>query len=420
MTQNTGCPSAVEHIRQSVAYADGQWVGEVDDVRIRSVFQPIYSLVHSRMVGVEGLIRCADTHGQVIPPLEMLARADREESKAVHLDRLCRYLHLNNLHAHVPEAYWLFMNVSARTVIAGKNYGTYFAELLHCLDFPAHRVVIEILEDDIRDEQLLASAVEYYRELGCIIAIDDFGAGNSNFNRVWQISPDIVKLDRSLVVRAKTDGRTRRALPSLVEMLRESGCLVLMEGIETEQEAVIAVKSGVDMVQGYYFARPSLRAEPCRPVPEAMRHIQGQFIEATRHAAIHLGSRLKPYVESFQAVLDRLRVGYPFEASVAELMGLPLVSRSYMLDHEGVQHLESVSGQASSENGRFDILTRGAGADWSTRSYYRRAIQSPGQVQITTPYLSVADADICITLSIADTLNGQVRVVCCDLRWEEL
>lgn len=414
------CQTVLEHIQQSVRFQDGQWVGHSGGVEIRSVFQPIYSLVHSKMVGVEGLMRCTDEYGAALSPLQLLGRPGRTEADEVMLDRLCRCLHLHNLESHVPDAYWLFMNVSARTVIAGRNYGSYFSELLESLNFPPYRVVVEILEDEIQDELQLAAAVEYYRELGCIIAIDDFGAGNSNFNRVWEISPDIVKLDRSLAVRARSDIRTRRALPSLVELLRESGCLVLMEGIETEEEAVIAVRSGVDMVQGYYFARPSLNAVANRPIHDVVQRIQGRFIESTHQAAAELGASLKLYVERFQTLVGRMRAGEQFESAVAVLHGLENVTRSYVLDREGIQRGESVvARQGSIESSRFAVLTQGAGADWSTRSYFRRAIQHPGQIQITKPYLSIADADTCITLSIAEELGGTLRVICCDLRWEE-
>ena len=257
--------SVIEQVQQRVREQEGQHVGIFNDISIRSAFQPIFSLVHSRMVGAEGLIRCKDAVGQAISPLVVLNQSKLNESDAVLLDRLCRYLHIRNFISHVADTHWIFLNVSAQTIIAGRNYGAYFSELLREMDFPAHRVVIEILEDNIHDELKLSRAVDYYRDLGCVIAIDDFGAGHSNFNRVWEMRPDIVKLDRSLVVRASTDSRTRRALPNLVKLLHESGCLVLMEGIELESEAVVAMGAGVDMVQGYYFARPSLDAQAPPP-----------------------------------------------------------------------------------------------------------------------------------------------------------
>lgn len=407
----------MQRIQQCVEWHEGQLVGAFEDVVIRSTFQPIYSLVHSKMVGVEALMRCTDSCGVSVSPLSVLTRPERDEEQDVFLDRLCRYLHVHNYAAHVSHSHWLFMNVSARTVIAGRRYGSYFSELLSQMNLSGHRIVVEILEDGIADERQLSNAIDYYRDLGCIIAIDDFGAGSSNFNRVWEINPDIVKLDRSLVVRATADIHTRRALPSLVELLRESGCLVLMEGVETEAEAVIAVRSGVDMVQGYYFAEPSLTAQPTSPIPELMRHVQSKFIEATRDVAVELGNSMKPHVELFQQAANQMRHGESFASATAEFLAAPLVSRCYLLDQDGMQQGESiVAPSLRPASKRFEVLMNGAGADWSTRSYYRKAVQNPEQIQITKPYLSITDADTCVTLSIAISFGSGVKVLCGDMQ----
>lgn len=266
--------SAMQRIRQCVSLQDGQLLGMFGDIVLRSVFQPIYSLAHGGMMGVEGLVRCSGRHGEALAPLDVLGCPQHSEEESVLLDRLCRYLHLGNRRLHAQDAQWLFLNVSARTIIAGRRYGSYFSELLREMEFPPQRVVIEILEDGILDESQLDAAVDYYRELGCIIAIDDFGAGNSNLNRLWAIGPDIVKLDRSLLVRAGSEARTRHGLSKLVELLHESGCQVVMEGVETERDALIAQQSGADMVQGYYFARPALIVPPAAQVLDCLCHIR--------------------------------------------------------------------------------------------------------------------------------------------------
>lgn len=264
--------TAVQRIRQCVTAQDGQLVGRIENVELRSVFQPIYSLGQGRMVGVEGLVRCSGSRGEYISPLQLFGCCGRSEEQNIQLDRLCRYLHLGNHRLQAPAAHWLFLNVSAHTVVSGRCYGSYFGDLLREMNFPPQRVVVEILEDSIHDEALLGAAVEYYRELGCTIAIDDFGAGNSNINRVWKVGPDIVKLDRSLLLGATQNIRNRHALPKLVDLLHESGCQVVVEGIETEAEAMVAKQCGADMVQGYYFACPS----PVVPAEQAlacMEHI---------------------------------------------------------------------------------------------------------------------------------------------------
>ncbi len=105
------------------------------------------------------------------------------------------------------------------------------------------------------------------RQMGFLIALDDFGAGHSNFDRVWSIKPDIVKLDRSLVAGLAQDRSRQRVVAQMVSLLHECGSLVLMEGVETHDEALVALESDVDFVQGYYFGRPQpeVLASECSP-----------------------------------------------------------------------------------------------------------------------------------------------------------
>ena len=96
-----------------------------------------------------------------------------------------------------------------------------------------------------------------YRELGCAIAMDDFGLGRSNFERIVALRPDIVKIDRSIQTAAVGDAKSRRMLPSIIELLHESGAQVSVEGVESAREALVAMESGADQVQGHYFAAPA-------------------------------------------------------------------------------------------------------------------------------------------------------------------
>lgn len=392
--------------------------GVFKDVTIRSAFQPIYSLVHARMVGAEGLMRCATANGQVVSPLEMLSIKCHSEADSVLLDRLCRFLHVKNASSLLPSPGWLFLNVSPNIVIAGRKYGSFFKELLEHAGMPASRIVVEILEDPSHEEQQLHKAADYFRELGCVIAVDDFGTGHSNFSRVWEINPDIVKLDRSLVVRAAFDTRINRTLPNLVDILHESGCHVLMEGIENESEAVTAIAAGVDMVQGHYFAKPGVNLETAVSVDALLRESYTQYIYSTRDRASALAHRLKPYVEIFHSALNKPTAN-SLRSAIQKLLVLPFVLRCYLLDGGGKQIGTSyLPPHAYLSKKKFEVLADGEGADWSTRKYFRMAINAPHQVQISEEYFSIPDGSMCITLSVACQIDGQLQVFCCDLKWE--
>ncbi|MEI7432124.1 MAG: EAL domain-containing protein, partial [Betaproteobacteria bacterium] len=73
--------------------------------------------------------------------------------------------------------------------------------------------------------------------------------------------PDIVKLDRSLIVQATENPRVRRVLPKIVEIVHDLNARVVCEGVETREQHAIALDSGVDLLQGFYYARPSPEVE---------------------------------------------------------------------------------------------------------------------------------------------------------------
>src|SRR5262245_63098821 len=98
--------------------------------------------------------------------------------------------------------------------------------------------------------------MEYYRELGCVIVLDDFGAGHSNFDRIWRLHPDVVKIDREMTRRVTVEPLARRMFNGIVSVLHEAGALVCVEGIETEDEALVATDANADLLQGRFFASP--------------------------------------------------------------------------------------------------------------------------------------------------------------------
>ena len=80
----------------------------------------------------------------------------------------------------------------------------------------------------------------------------------TNFDRIVSLRPEVVKVDRSILTRAVgDDAKARRMLPSIIELLHEAGAQVAIEGIEGAAEALVAIESGADLLQGFHFAAPS-------------------------------------------------------------------------------------------------------------------------------------------------------------------
>jgi EAL domain-containing protein (putative c-di-GMP-specific phosphodiesterase class I) len=285
-------------------------------------------------------------------------------------------------------------------------------------EFPPHRVAVELIETPFEDEARLAAAVEYYRGLGCLTVIDDFGAGYSNFDRIWRLRPDIIKIDREMTRRVTVEPLARRMFTGIISVLHEAGALVCVEGIETEAEALCAIDANADLIQGDYFARggtelidEDARSEVFERLITGHRADFADF-QKRQH------TRLVPYLAAIKNAVQDLTLGAKLQPAVQGLLKLPSAQRCYLIGGDGLQIGANVEAQSRvhSQDQRFEVVKPTEGTDWRTKPYFRRAIESPGKVQITRPYLSVLGPKLCVTLSFAfEASDGSQQVLCVDL-----
>ncbi len=387
------------------------YIARHHDLILGSAFQPIVSVAHRRPVAHEALLRARRRNGGPVSPLAVFA-ALRSTHEVIHIDRLSRFLHIQNYLRSAPQSTWLFLNVDVRSINARNDHSPFVGRLLRHFGIEGHRLVIEILEGAIARSTRLTEAVAYFRSRGCLTAIDDFGSGHSNFDRLWHLSPEFVKLDRSLIRQALDHRRVRNLLPHLVALLHEIGALVIMEGVETEDQALIAVDSNVDLIQGFAFGEP--QPTPATHEPDGLPALHARI---RRHLATPPApcDRLD---EVFVAVIRRLATGTPWAEARAALGGEPRLLRAYILDADGRQAGPPYipRPRATDTDPRYVPLADTAGADWFSRPYFRRASAHPGEPQLTRPYFSIPDATLCVTWACSYDMAGTMRVLCCDLR----
>jgi EAL domain-containing protein (putative c-di-GMP-specific phosphodiesterase class I) len=405
-----------DFIGRAVYSSGGRFFAIFQDYVLTSAFQPIYSLSHKRVVGYEALLRAKDNHGQWVSPQLVFSRQE-DEASIIYLDRLCRCVHANNFATLEDDVNWLFLNVDPQVVVSGTDYGPYFGELLDLCGIPPHRVVIEVVERAVDDQDRLVETADYYKSLGCLLAIDDFGAGQSNFERIWSLNPHIVKLDRSMVCRASTNKRIRNLMSGIVSLLHQAGSLVLMEGIETEEEAMIAMDSDVDFVQGFFFAQPAqVRVDGWH----ASRSFERLFAEYKKWIALDEAAgreRYAGHLMRFMEVAAKVRSGERLDGACSAFFEDPDVLRCFLLMPDGSQVGKTVVSPLHMENAdpRFRPLDDASSADWFRRHYLKRALIHPEQLQITRPYLSITGAHMCTTLSMMISTPKGGRVLCCDI-----
>ena len=390
------------------------------DLRLSSHFQTVFSLAHGRAVGYEALLRATRRDNRPTPPLDAFGIAERS-GQIVLLDRLARAIHARNFAAQRSGESWLFLNIHPQVIVHGLlHHGPFFGDLLESCGITPYRVVIEVLEAALLEDAPLSDSLAYYRGLGCLIAIDDFGAGHSNLDRIWRLKPDIVKLDRALVSQASEDRTARLMLPRVVAMLHEAGSLVLMEGVETETQAMIAMDAEADFVQGNFFAQPApeLAAVPCGGASFEALYNQFHRLAALEH--LDYQSEVDPYGQALVVVAERLEAGQPLAEAAAPFLELPQADRCFVLDRMGQQFGASAAapGAVAAADPRFAPIADDSGANWARRHYFRRALSQPG-VHMTRPYLSVATARLCVTVSTSIRTAAGRFVLCGDVQWND-
>jgi EAL domain-containing protein (putative c-di-GMP-specific phosphodiesterase class I) len=256
-------------------YCTAQSVGSPAGFYLSSHFQAIFSAEQRRPVAYEALIRATSAAGLSITPPQLFESVPEGEART-KFDRQCRSLQVEKFIGLGDAHSWLFLNLDPYVAVNGHRFGSFFAQMLESHGFPANRVAVELTELPLQAEDRLASAVDYYRELGCQIVIDDFGAGHSNFDRIWRLKPHIVKIDREMTRRVTTEPVAHRMFAGIVSVLHDAGALVCVEGIETEDEALCAIDAKADLLQGYYFSRPAetlVAEDACRDVFGRLREM---------------------------------------------------------------------------------------------------------------------------------------------------
>jgi len=410
-----------ERIGAGLRREGGHWAVAVGGLLMRSGFQPIYSLSHGRAVGHEALLRAETDSGEPVAP-QLALRGDGSFADLLRGDRAARMIHALNFAEMAPPAHWLFFNMQPQVFVTMPRLpDDGFQRALQARSgLQGHQMVLEVLEDAVPNDADFDGAARTARAIGCLIAIDDFGAGHSNFDRVWRMQPEIVKLDRSLVLRAALEPHARRVVAQMVSLLHQCGALVLMEGIETPEEAFVALDAHADLVQGDLFARPTPALVPPDDAPQALTRLWDEYEQRRADERRSYREHLRPYLSAIGSAAALLAGGHTLAEAASRFLQLRRAEVCYLLDGNGRQigGSEWSPQQRHLELAAFAPMRETEGANCGRRPYYRRAMEGVGKVQVTRPYRTVHGAHLCITVSVAFRGGEGLRVVCGDVGWE--
>lgn len=224
----------------------------LDDALIRFAFQPIVDLRTGEIFAYEALMR--PMLEDFKSPLEVLNMA-AAQSKLGQLERLVMMTAMQAIFEREKEFGHakVFINSIPSQVLSSEDHML----LKRRYEGIFNRVVIEITEAENDSPQQLESKVNFFRECGMQLAIDDFGSGYSNEIRILSMQPNIVKIDIGMIQGIHENVDKQQLVSNIISFCHPKGIKLIAEGVEDIADLAELIRLDMDYVQGYFTGRPA-------------------------------------------------------------------------------------------------------------------------------------------------------------------
>ncbi|MFB9377043.1 EAL domain-containing protein [Kineococcus gynurae] len=231
--------------------------GAIERGELRVFFQPLLDAHHGRLVGAEALVRWQHPERGLLGPGAFVPLAERSTT-IVALTRWvlaaavaqCAAWHEDGLPIGVS------VNLSA-AMLAESDLVESVEDLLLAYDLPPSTLTLEVTESSlVEDPDRARDVLRALRAAGTKVSIDDFGTGYTSLTLLRQLQVDELKIDRSFVAAAADTPADAAIVRALVDLAHRMSMEVVAEGVEDERTSRLVVRLGVDVLQGFHYARP--------------------------------------------------------------------------------------------------------------------------------------------------------------------
>ncbi|SIP96290.1 diguanylate cyclase/phosphodiesterase [Rhizobium sp. RU35A] len=238
-------------------YADDQLL-PLSKLVLETAFQPIVELSTGRAFGYETLMRGHERLG-FASPLHLLDTAAGAE-QLLALEQMLASRALAKF-ATLPDfaSNTLFINLDGRLIPQGEQVVDKLVAHLRKAGIPPSSICFELSERiDNTSVPEFAGLITKMRKAGFKLAIDDFGVGHAEIKLLCDFPVDYLKIDRHFIAGLEESPRKRHLVRNIVNIAHVLGIRVIAEGVETEPECLACRECGVDLVQGWFIARPTI------------------------------------------------------------------------------------------------------------------------------------------------------------------
>jgi len=333
--------------------------------KIFPYFQPIVSVASGKIIGYEALARQYDENNKIVSVGSIFSSNDADISQRIEWDRDVRWQALEKF-SQLNDNCYLTLNISSVWIDYISDLNTIpTLQMLDKLNIDRKRIIIEITETKC-DINRLIKIVKTYRDHGLKVAIDDFGAGLSQLDRVMSIRPDIIKIDMRLFKQAAKGGIASDVVHLLTRLSKRTGCRVVCEGVETDEEFIFGLSCGAQFLQGHLFSGAQAEFQPELSYEKHISSLRKKFLNR------FLGTQTIKInkINAIKKLINRLKEALQEDFNLNELATWDFeetgVLRFYLCDNNGVQ----TSPNFNFANKEWFTDTATIGFNWSWRSYF--------------------------------------------------
>ena len=233
----------------------------LDDREIIPFFQPKISTNTGKLTGVEALARWIHKDKGIIPPYKFIEKAE-QNGNIVHIDLRIAELSIASYKAWLREQivfddFILSFNLSPITLNL-HNIDEIIIELVRKYQVNPQNIEVEITERVvIENYEHFKNIISRFREVGILVAIDDFSAGNASLDYILKVDFTTLKIDRSLLTGITMDNHKKTEIyKAVVDIGKKLNMKIIAEGVETLEERKLIRSLEVDEIQGYYYSKP--------------------------------------------------------------------------------------------------------------------------------------------------------------------
>jgi len=233
----------------------------IEQDRIVPYYQPLYDWRKEKIVKYEALARIILDNNNILQPFSFIRAANEAKlSGEIVSSILKKTLEM----AKANPDYSFSVNLSASDIIEKDEYQR-IIKLISEYQVYAKQLIFEILEsEDIQGYEPISDFIKMVKQFGCKIAIDDFGSGYSNFEKLLKLDIDIVKIDGSLIKEIDKDRNHQLIVQTILNFAKDAGWKTVAEFVHSKAVYDKTIEMGFDYLQGYYIGEPlkELQREP--------------------------------------------------------------------------------------------------------------------------------------------------------------